>query len=111
MSEDNDTFSSTLLPILRKTVPTMLASHIVGVQPMTGNSGQIFTMKGGMAIQKPFYVVECDEVGLIGLMVTLPVLEWLEQFSNDQWTRIEDTKIVTVTEELFTLLALKWSSE
>lgn len=33
------------LPIIRKTMPKQIAQHIIGVQPMTGPTGQVFKMK------------------------------------------------------------------
>jgi hypothetical protein len=34
-----------LLPLIKQLTPTVLANDIVGVQPMTGNVGEIFTKK------------------------------------------------------------------
>ncbi len=33
-----------LIPVIRKTIPSDLAKSIVGVQPMTGNMGEIFNL-------------------------------------------------------------------
>ena len=33
-----------LIPVIRKTIPSDLAKSIVGVQPMTGNTGEIFNL-------------------------------------------------------------------
>ena len=35
----------TLIPIIRRIVPTVIANEIVGVQPMTGSIGQINTLR------------------------------------------------------------------
>lgn len=116
MSEDKDTFTSVLLPIICKAMPTMLAEQIVSVQPMTGSTGQIFTMKGGIGFT-PFTIVESSTPGWVALTVSNDVYAWLKEFSADQWRNADDKHLnswsnaVIVTEELFTLLALKWSEE
>ena len=38
-------FQKVLLPLVRKLLPTMIASELVGVQPMTGPVGEIFKLK------------------------------------------------------------------
>lgn len=113
---NKDSFSSTLLPILRKAMPGMLANSIVGVQPMSGNTGQIFTMKGGF-FSKPFTIVDSDIPGWVVLTVSNEVYNWLKEFPADQWKNVGDEHTnpwvnnVTITEELFTMLALKWGGE
>lgn len=109
MSDSENSFSSTLLPILRKAVPTMLASSIVNVQPMAGNTGQMFIMKNRVSF-KPFKIVESTTPGWVKLTVSSEVYNWLKEFPQDQW-RVYWPNTVCVTEELFTLLALKWSGE
>lgn len=37
---------STLIPIIRKMMPSILAQEIVGVQPMTSSTGSIFDLSG-----------------------------------------------------------------
>jgi Major capsid protein Gp23 len=44
MSSD-EVFKKILIPMIRKTLPSMIANDIVGIQPMTGPSGSIFSMK------------------------------------------------------------------
>ena len=38
-------FRKILIPMIRKVIPGMIASEIVGVQPMTGPSGLVYSMK------------------------------------------------------------------
>jgi hypothetical protein len=38
-----------IMPIIRQVTPTLLANSILGVQPMTGPVGEIFTMKANYA--------------------------------------------------------------
>jgi hypothetical protein len=37
-------FSSVIMPMIRKVMPQMIARHLTGVQPMTGPSGMIYNM-------------------------------------------------------------------
>ena len=45
LTKDNHEDLSIILPIIRKTMPAMIAQDIVGVQPMTGPVGEIFKIK------------------------------------------------------------------
>jgi len=38
-------FSKVLLPIIRRVVPNMIAQELVGVQPMTGDIGSIYSLR------------------------------------------------------------------
>lgn len=38
-------FRDIIIPMIRKTLPSMIANDIVGVQPITGPTGSIFTMR------------------------------------------------------------------
>jgi hypothetical protein len=42
-----------LLPMIRKVIPTLIAREIVGVQPMTGPVGQIFSIRPKYGTQDP----------------------------------------------------------
>lgn len=45
LSDNSDDFlKKSLIPLIRKTLPGLIASDICGVQPMTGPSGSIFSM-------------------------------------------------------------------
>ena len=37
--------SKVILPIVRRVMPSIIATDIIGVQPMTGPTGQIFTLR------------------------------------------------------------------
>jgi hypothetical protein len=37
-------FSSVIMPMIRKVMPQMIASQLTGVQPMTGPSGMVYNM-------------------------------------------------------------------
>lgn len=38
-------FGGILIPILRRVLPSILATEIIGVQPMSEPAGQVFTLK------------------------------------------------------------------
>ncbi len=38
-------FGKVLLPIMRRVLPNVIAADIIGVQPMSGPAGQLFTLK------------------------------------------------------------------
>lgn len=39
------TLNKVILPIIRRVMPTIIANDIIGVQPMTGPVGEIFSLK------------------------------------------------------------------
>jgi hypothetical protein len=43
--DDISGFKKVLLPMIRRIIPSTIAADIVGVQPMSGPSGTIFSMK------------------------------------------------------------------
>ncbi len=43
--DPSETFKKILIPMIRKTLPSLIAADICGVQPMTGPTGLIFSMK------------------------------------------------------------------
>lgn len=47
MAEEDagETFRNVIIPMIRRTLPSMIANDIVGVQPMTGPTGMIFSMR------------------------------------------------------------------
>lgn len=40
-----DEYSPVILPIIRRLMPTLIAQDIIGAQPMTGPSAQIFSLR------------------------------------------------------------------
>lgn len=93
-------------------MPSMLANSIVGVQPMTGGTGQIFTMRTNYALE-PFRRIECDDPEWVAIVAADHVHRWIEGFSQDQWKLSADSQrhqvTVLITEQLYMMLLLKWS--
>lgn len=52
------TDKSVLIPLIRKIMPGVIAQDIVGVQPMTGSTGQIFSMSGESTPTTPWEYLE-----------------------------------------------------
>ena len=51
-------YGKVLLPIIRKVLPNLIAADIVGVQPMSGATGQLFTLKHRYGI---FGIIDGEE--------------------------------------------------
>lgn len=52
------TDKSVLIPLIRKIIPGVIAQDIVGVQPMTGSTGQIFSVSGEYKPTTPWEYLE-----------------------------------------------------
>jgi S-ribosylhomocysteine lyase LuxS involved in autoinducer biosynthesis len=55
-----------LLPIIRRTMPSIIANDIIGVQPMTGPTGLIYSMRSRYSQEQvidiagdPMYTILC----------------------------------------------------
>lgn len=42
---DEDDLRKILIPMIRRTIPSMMANDIIGVQPMTAPTGLIYSMR------------------------------------------------------------------
>jgi hypothetical protein len=106
-------WSTVLIPLIRKVVPSVIAQDIVGVQPMSGLTGQIFG-----ANTKAYTIVKSSSE-LAGHMVidvnhdvsqwiqTMPIHLWKFDNNNDDVGWLSDRYIIS--EELYTFLVLKWT--
>lgn len=52
MSNNIQSLNTVILPIIRRVMPNVIANSIIGVQPMTAPSVQIYTMKVRYAVIK-----------------------------------------------------------
>lgn len=116
---------STLLPLIRKVVPTMIANQIIGVQPMTAPTGQIHTMRTSYALRPKFTVLSERKRWTITTSVAtwytvscgIDVRNWImETFPDDEntlWHENQDQDVfhcvVEIHEKVFNFLKLKWS--
>jgi hypothetical protein len=94
----------------------MIASQIVGVQPMTGATGQIHTLrtryknalKNFTLISDHFYLIPND---YCVVDVAPKVARWIEEQDITLWKPIDNDSYLeqyTISNTLYTLMALRW---
>ena len=114
-----------LLPLIRKVIPNMIANQIIGVQPMTGPTGQIHTMRTSYAPRPKFTVLSERKRWTITTSVAtwytvscgIDVRNWImETFPDDEntlWRENQDQDVfhcvVEIHEKVYGFLKLKWS--
>lgn len=104
-----------LMPLLRQTVPSMLADQIISVQPITGNAGQVYVMKNRWSFKR-IEVVHSPENALLGqfaIIINVPIGELPEvlQYCKDTFVNnftVENNKIWFNSEADRTLFLLRW---
>jgi hypothetical protein len=114
MSIKNSSFN-VLMPLLRQTVPSMIADQIISVQPMTGNAGQVFVMKNRWSFKR-FEVVHDAGDELLGqyaviINVSMSELPEILQYCKDTFVdnfTVENNKIWFNSEADRTLFLLRW---
>ena len=119
MSKNNNT----LIPIIRKLMPNIVAQDIVGVQPMSIGTSNVFNINGDKATFRNFVPAgnqnECVLYSGNHVAVdvkTREVSKWLEEQPAHLWKYAEETDDChfaftryIIDEQLFTLLSLRWS--
>lgn len=109
-------FAAINLPLIRKCFPSMIASQIVGVQPMTGPTGMISTLRvrypdalNFTLISDHFYLIPND---YCVVDVAPKVASWIEEQDITLWKPIDNSSYLeqyTISNTLYTLMALRWS--
>jgi len=109
-------FSKIKLPILRKSLPSMIASQLVGVLPMTGPTGQIFTLRVRYPDALNFTLISDHEYIVPNdycvVDVAPKVARWIEEQDITLWKPIDNDSFLeqyTISNTLYTLMALRWS--
>lgn len=110
--------ASILMPMIRQHMPSLLASQIVGVQPMTGTIGQIFNMKNKYSSNYNYLILKSWTAGrgrrMHRVQVRYQVLEWLrEEYDQSQeqtpsWWLFQG-HVINVTEDMMMILRLRWA--
>ena len=116
---------SILIPMIRKVFPTMIANQIVGVQPMTGPTGQIHTLRTSYAPRPKFTVLSqrnrftLNKFDATWYTVScgIDVRNWImETFPDDEHTLWQENQdqdvfhcVVEIHEKVYGFLKLKWS--
>ena len=98
-------------------MPTMIAQQIVGVQPMTAATGQMFNLKTGKPLQKfeRLNIAEYDEGVPVPedycmVEVNLQVSAWIREQPIHLWKDITTSyrDRYVIADDLYTALALRW---
>ena len=105
------------IPMIKNLNPVVLASQIVGVQPMTGAVGKIHTLKvnssDDLIPNAKFILIEDSlfaEPGSFVVDADPDVEHWIKTQPADQWVAVSmPFGRYIVTEELYIVLALRWS--
>jgi len=116
---------SVLIPMIRKVFPTMIANQIVGVQPMTGPTGQIHTLRTSYAPRPKFTMLSerkrytLNTFGATWYTVScgIDVRNWIvETFPDDENTLWQENQnqdvfhcVIEIHEKVCNFLKLKWS--
>ena len=106
-----------LIDMIRKVTPTMIANDICSVQPMTAPTGKIFTLRtrySDSVKMREFELVDDDnftQEGWCLIDVSYTVADWIITNPVNQWIAVESHREprYIISEELFVILALKWS--
>ena len=109
----------TLMSVIRQLTPTLLAQSIVGVQPMTGSVGEVFTMRANYGYQPKYkfsrakwYEAEYDWVHYG------EVNDWCKQHFGphdinpnawSRWNHKYEGKILFRDEKDYVFFVLRWS--
>lgn len=113
--DEIEKLAPTLMPILRRVIPKLMAADILGVQPMSLPTGLVFNINNRMG--QPYYITKQWE--LAGkhwylLELTDQVKTWLtetftETVDYTPFEIFEGQEGTVVTEETYTLLKLRWA--
>ena len=116
----DEEYGKILIPMIRKVLPAVIASDIVGVQPMQTDYGSILEIK-------PKYldnIIIVDQTkdklpeppaGYLTVDVSIEVSRWIQEQAISQWkfATIPAYGVArerfTISEELYTMAVLKWS--
>jgi len=91
-----------LIPMIRRVLPSLIASEIVGVQPMMGINEKYTVIRIENVNGQNWYHIVCNDV------VWQWVVDTVEQAQYSDKTNEYQNKMV-LSEEAMMLLKLKWS--
>ena len=101
-------------------MPTVIASQLVGVQPMTGAAGSIFTLRARYPNRHRFLRLSIDEYGDDLLVpdgycvvdVDWEIRDWIREQPIHLWKDHDRSSFLrdrfVIADELYTTLALRW---
>lgn len=110
----SNNWSKVLIPMVRKMMPGIIAQEIVGVQPMSGVDQEPVRPKFRRVDQVPDGLPPPPD-GYITVDVGYEVARWLNDQPIHMWKFCDvpaysmSMERYTVSEQLYTMMALKWS--
>ena len=112
--------------MIRQVLPSVIAADIIGVQPMQGAGGSIFSMRYTFGNEHKPVILKFSKIRVdqhwniwfesgIGMTSILQVEEWLKQFpKTDYWTYQKDPwsdfYVNIYNEEILTAFTLRWQN-
>jgi hypothetical protein len=116
MSDNFNIHIQALSNLIRKVTPNIIANDICDVQPMTGPTGKIHTLRvryPDAVKMREFELVDDDnftQEGWCLIDVSYTVADWIITNPVGQWIAVESHREprYIITEELFTMLALRF---
>ena len=109
---NNKDWNSVLIPMIRKIMPAVIAQEIVGVQPMT----DVFKPRPKfIRVDQTVDKLPKPPEGYLTVDVAGEVAMWLEEQPIHMWKHGDvpayafGMERYTVSEQLYTWMALKWS--
>lgn len=107
----NDSIKN-LIPMMRRIMPEIIASNIVGVQPMSSLAGMVYSMKGMFSDYFNTSIEEYDESGFNYVIRTnKDILPWcVETFGEDEsrWQYVDSAVYLFRDEKDFNWTILQW---
>lgn len=94
------------MPIIRQVMPTVMANHIIGVQPMMGNVGSIFTKTIGGHSFNPKYWPHVKQVSYSQLF---EAERWCYDNIKGRYWRSQGLHFAFKREADYMVFLLKWS--
>ena len=90
----------------------MIASQLVGVQPMTGVTGQIHTLRVRYPDALKFAIISGHDLpnGYCLVEAVPKVASWIEEQDITLWKPFSpDSRRYIISNTLYTLMALRWT--
>jgi hypothetical protein len=102
--------------MIRKVMPGLIANQIIGVQPMTGPTGQIHTLRTRYPTILNFTIILDHAYDVPNdycvVDVAPKVASWIEEQDITLWKPIDNSSYLEqyiISNTLYTLMALRWS--
>ena len=117
---EHNNWTNILLPMIRKTLPEIIAQDIAGTQPMSVDVAQVFNIKPKylekiLVVDQTVDKLPAPPAGHLTVDVDWEVSQWIQQQPIHMW-KFGDVPAYsgardrfTVSEQLYTWMTLRWS--